>query len=57
MDIHKIIEAAREINDRTGFVTFDQLSELCPNQLEPEDIKALIKALNTEGIQLADNKD
>jgi ClpX C4-type zinc finger len=56
MDLQNIIRMAREISDRTGVITFDQLSELCPKQLEPEDVEALMAALNVEGIRLADDK-
>ncbi|WGS00961.1 MULTISPECIES: RNA polymerase subunit sigma-70 [unclassified Bradyrhizobium] len=56
MDLRKIIEAAREINDRTGAVTSDQLNELCPKELSLEDVQALLKALRDEGIQLADKE-
>jgi hypothetical protein len=56
MDLQNIIRMAREISDRTGVITFDQLSELCPKQLEAEDVAALMAALNDEGIRLADDK-
>ena len=55
MDLQKIIRTAREISDRTGFITFDQLNELCPKELEPEDVEALLAALRKEGIRLADD--
>jgi hypothetical protein len=56
MDLQKIIGAAREISDRTGGITFEQLNELCPAKLEHEDVKALLKALTAEGIHLIDDK-
>jgi hypothetical protein len=56
MDLQKIIQSAREISDRTGFVTFEQLNELCPMQLGPEDVEALLAALKDKGIRLADNE-
>ena len=55
MDLQKIIRTAREISDRTGLITFDQLNELCPKELEPEDVEALLAALRKEGIRLADD--
>jgi len=55
MDLQKIIRMAREISERTGVITFEQLSELCPKQLEPEDVKALMAALTDEGIRLAED--
>ena len=54
MELHKIIQAAIEIGKRTGFITFDQLNELCPKQGTPEDIEALMSALRDEGIQMTD---
>jgi hypothetical protein len=54
MELAKIIRAAIEIGHRTGFVTFDQLNELCTNKIEPEDIETLLRALSAEGIQVKD---
>ena len=56
MDLQKIIKAAHEISARTGFITFDQLNELCPKQLSSDDVGALFKALNREGIQLKEDE-
>ncbi|PDT74454.1 RNA polymerase sigma factor region1.1 domain-containing protein [Bradyrhizobium sp. C9] len=56
MDLQKIIQAARKISDQTGVITFDQLNELCPKELSAEDVQALFKALNKEGIQLTDKE-
>ena len=40
MELRKIIQAAIEIGKRTGFITFDQLNELCPSErVQPEDIE------------------
>jgi len=54
MDLQKIIRMAREISNRTGAITFDQLNELCPKELGPEDVEALLAALREEGIHLTD---
>jgi hypothetical protein len=54
MRLQEIIRRATEIGKRTGFITFDQLNELCPKELEPEDIEALLAALRDQGIQLTD---
>ena len=54
--IRKAIEFARQ----RGFVTFDQLNELLLNELSPstestpEEIEAILKALNDEGINVID---
>ena len=56
MDLRKIIEAARDISDRAGFITFDRLNALCPKELDAEDVEALLNALSNEGIQLTDNE-
>jgi hypothetical protein len=56
MDRNEIIRKAIEIGRQTGFITFDQLNELCPEKIEPEDIEALMAALNNEGIQITDEK-
>ena len=39
MDLRKIIEAARDISDRAGFITFDRLNALCPKELDAETSK------------------
>src|SRR5437763_16841740 len=54
MKLQTIIETAIEIGKRTGFITFDQLSELFPKEGSAEDIDALISALSDEGIHVTD---
>ena len=54
MELQKIIRMAREISGRTGFITFEQLNELCPKELGSEDVEALLRALREEGIQITD---
>lgn len=54
MQLRKIIQAAIEIGKRTGFITFDQLNELCPVELGPDAIEALMSALSDEGIHVTD---
>jgi ClpX C4-type zinc finger/Sigma-70 factor, region 1.1 len=56
MELQKIIQAAIEIGNRTGFITFDQINELCPAESEPEDIETLMAALRDEGIQVTDDE-
>ena len=54
MKLQDIIRRATEIGNRTGFITFDQLNELCPDNIEPEQIEALFEALSEEGINVMD---
>ena len=56
MRLEEIIQKAIEIGNRTGFITFDQLNELCDggSRLEPEEIEALVSALSDEGINITD---
>jgi Sigma-70 factor, region 1.1 len=53
-DRENMIRRTIEIGFRTGFVTFDQLNELIADKLGPENIEALLEALNAEGIQVID---
>ena len=53
MEPREIIRKAIEIGKRTGFITFDQLNELCPN-VEPEVIEAVMEALSEERIHVTD---
>jgi hypothetical protein len=57
MNLQKVVQTATEIGKRTGFITFDQLNELCPKELEPEDIETLLTALRDEGIQVTDDSN
>ena len=54
MELQRIIQTAIEIGKRTGFITFDQLNELCPVTGQPEDIEALTAALSDEAIQITE---
>ena len=54
MKLQDIILRATEIGKRNGYITFDQLNELCPKDLGPLHIEALMAALNDEGIQVTD---
>ena len=56
MELQEIIRRAVKIGKRTGFITFDQVNELCPlERVQPEDIEALFAALVDEGIQVTDD--
>jgi len=54
MELTEIIRRAIEIGNRTGFITFDQLNELCPREFGPLAIETLMAALRDEGIQVTD---
>ncbi|MGY3533716.1 MULTISPECIES: hypothetical protein [Bradyrhizobium] len=56
MDLQKIMAKARDIARSSGTITTEQLNGLCPNNMESEDITALFKALNAEGIHLKDDE-
>ena len=50
MRLREIIQKALKIGGRRGFITFDQLNELCDGnpKLEPVDIETLKAALTTK---------
>jgi len=53
MQISDIIRRAIEIGERKGWITFDELNEICPgNTVAPEDIERIIEALSDAGIRL-----
>jgi hypothetical protein len=54
MQLQTVIRRAIEIGLRRGFITFDQLNEFCPDDIEPEQIEALFEALSEEGINVMD---
>jgi ClpX C4-type zinc finger/Sigma-70 factor, region 1.1 len=56
MRLEEIIEKAVGIGKRSGFITFDELNELCDGEpkLEPEDIEALFAALSDAEINVTD---
>jgi hypothetical protein len=52
--MENVIRRTIEIGHRTGFITFNQLNELCKGKIEPEDIEALLGALSAAGIHVID---
>ena len=56
MEWQNILRKAIEIGHRTGFITFDQLDELCKDKIDSEDIEALLGALSDEGIQVIEDE-
>ena len=50
------IQKAIELGRVHGLVTFDQLNELLSSDMNaPEDIEALMRALNDEGIHVVED--
>jgi hypothetical protein len=54
MELQEMIRKAIEIGQRTGFITFDELNEISPEERSPDDVGTLLEALNAEGIQLTE---
>jgi sigma-70-like protein len=54
VDWSEVVRKAAILAKRTGHVTFDQLNELIPSKMEPEDIEALLTALSYQGIWIAE---
>jgi hypothetical protein len=54
MEFAEIIRRAIEIGGPTGTITFDQLNDLVPPDLAPEDIEILFSALSAEGLQIVE---
>jgi hypothetical protein len=55
--MQEIIRRAIKIGNKAGFITFDQLNELCPTALDPQDIEALMTALSEAGINVCESDD
>ncbi|HZR71348.1 MAG TPA: RNA polymerase sigma factor region1.1 domain-containing protein [Bradyrhizobium sp.] len=52
---NEIIRKAIELGRMRGFVTFDELNELCPSDtMAPEDIEGILEALSDEGINVVE---
>jgi sigma-70-like protein len=49
MALQDIIRRAIELGRPTGCITFDELSEQCPTEVESEDIEAVMGALSDAG--------
>ncbi|MGJ4887024.1 RNA polymerase sigma factor region1.1 domain-containing protein [Bradyrhizobium sp. HKCCYLRH3099] len=55
MQLSDIIRRAIEIGERKGFVTFDELNEICPATCAPEDIEQVMEALSDAGIRVEED--
>jgi Sigma-70 factor, region 1.1 len=56
MELRELIKKAIEIGEQAGFITFDQLNELCPNEIAPDEIEAVVMALSDRDIQIIDDR-
>jgi Sigma-70 factor, region 1.1 len=55
MKLAELIRRAIAIAEPTGTITFDQLNDLVrSDQIDPEDIEALLSALSDADIQLVE---
>jgi RNA polymerase primary sigma factor len=55
MPMSDIIRRAIEIGERKGFVTFDELNEICPATGAAEDIEQVMQALSDAGIRVEED--
>lgn len=56
MDWSETVRRAALLAQEKGRITFDQLNELIPHKVEPEDIERLMAELDAQGIQIADEQ-
>ena len=56
MRLSDIIRRAIEIGERDGEITFDELDQLCGNDIRPEDIEDIFSALSDAGIHLVEER-
>jgi DNA-binding Xre family transcriptional regulator len=51
--VSDIIRRAIEIGERKGWITFDELNQICQgSKVEPEDIERIIQALSDAEVRL-----
>jgi hypothetical protein len=55
MDWSETVRKAAIMAEATGHITFNQLNELVPPKIEPEDIESLISALSAKGIWIVND--
>jgi hypothetical protein len=53
MDWSETVRRAAVLAEATGYITFDQLNELMPPNVEAEDIESLIAELGAKDIRIA----
>jgi hypothetical protein len=56
MDWSQVVKKAVALSDGSGYLTFDQVNGLItePRKAEPEDVEALLTALNKNGIRVVE---
>jgi hypothetical protein len=54
MELEAMIQKATEIAHRQGFISFDQINDICPRDVEAEQIELLFTALRDAGIEVRD---
>jgi ClpX C4-type zinc finger/Sigma-70 factor, region 1.1 len=54
MELQAMIRTATEFAQRQGFLSFDQLNDICPQDVEAEQIELLLAALRDAGIEVRD---
>ncbi|HEX9587504.1 MAG TPA: RNA polymerase sigma factor region1.1 domain-containing protein [Bradyrhizobium sp.] len=55
MKLSEVIRRAIKLGEGNGTLTFDQLNELIPSNLEPEDIEAVLLSLSAKDIQIVES--
>jgi len=55
MKLSEVIRRAIELGEGNGTLTFDQLNELIPSDVEPEDIEVLLSAVRAKNIQIVES--
>ncbi len=56
MDWSETVRRATILAHEKGHITFDQLNELIPHEVEPEDIESLMAELDARGVQITDER-
>jgi sigma-70-like protein len=54
MDWSEVVRKAVILAEKSGYLTFDQLNELIPSSIAPEDIEAIMTDLSNQGIWIAE---
>jgi RNA polymerase primary sigma factor len=54
MDWTEVVRKAVIMAETAGYITFDQLNELIPHNVEPEDVEAIMTALSDRDIWIAE---
>ncbi len=55
MKLSEVIRRAIKLGEGNGTLTFDQLNELIPSNLEPEDIEAVLLSLGAKNMKMVES--